>query len=557
MTVKPLLPQATRIEKMSDSVQKKRPFSSIELVVLLKDDKSRDLETILLISGSKFSQRPDFGNSYFQDQVMASSAPKPKRLNRIRRFVKRDLTGRTIGWNTERAKIVWQWIQQDFPQSPVPRRELTDVIDRGLEIYEQFNIQFSYFFSGQDSRGWKEIQKRIERRLHYQSEPLVEAVFGKILDRRVKLLRHFKVQHQGSLFDSSKIQTGRITGYFIRVANFETRSIPQDAFESPCGDLISQLSQESASQSRQVELFGRSGLAEETNPAFDSSVRSDALEDLIDHFWSPANHFAERERLQVLAQLLLGRLSGNPELDARCQSYLSDQIESHSPPDPAQTAQRQKLLLRRQQLQYQIRNHPLDEARVKLKRVEKQLYQLEIRERKRRWKILPKRAEWVEMLDGLVSQPDSARSARLRRERELLRQRVESVKRHWESQKDEGQMLPIFLNVAREGVGQFDLPPRSNEHGLPPEERTRRQKLEELHRRKTKDLLLKLFELRKRLDSSEFPFNSTTTRQVQDGLYDLEDGVRYGILERHGISTALRVYSFRRLRHLLRHRSSK
>jgi hypothetical protein len=148
----------------------------------------------------------------------------------------------------------------------------------GRAVYATFMRAFDRIFSSavEKSRGRAYLRRRLERHFGFVDEAMLEAADDRVRTRRRPLLRSFKRNVQPSLYTTLKVDEDRIDGFFVRVAELESKNISLPPVDGPQNLLKRQvdLNQERGSRGQELALCLRRFYE---SPLFTPEERAEAL----------------------------------------------------------------------------------------------------------------------------------------------------------------------------------------------------------------------------------------------------------------------------------------
>jgi hypothetical protein len=519
---------------------------------------------------------------------MTAGAGKDRDISpRKNRVIQAVLRAQGCGAESERMQTVLQWTVNDLPAPVTPqpgyatgtlrlslRSRLQDAVTIGLWIFDDFNARFVAYFGEDDAEGARSVRWCVRKKLGYSNPRVVDAILDRIRDRRIRLLNHFKAQHQGSLLNGPRFEPGKLEGYFRRVVQLESLKVSPDGFEALLSDIEGPNG--GPLQYDNLRPIGPGSNAE--NDTFDHpAARWGRVTGLLAAFWDESRGFRDQERLQGLAQLLMGEASGNHLLAVRCRAFWEAHHREWNERKMRRAERSGPLFIKKDFLENQLRPsrmhciRPEERRKMEndLKRVETKLLSLQRQAEEDDLKCLPRREDMKGLLQGLVSRPDAARTDRIRKECKLLEGRARAALAALLSERSDNpaasltrladqirtgpKKLPASLAVLARRIQDHlaRRPSPTNSHGLDESERRRRKEDERRWLEEGDHLAAELGDLIRSLETEKLSAPSDLVRAVLGASYDVHDFLVYG-RRRDGVIAALRRLPMRRLWNLLR-----
>ena len=438
--------------------------------------------------------------------------------------------------SSEESCLLREWIQEEGVASAAQEA----LIRTGRDLYLVFNREFTATFYGDDAPGIGFVREVLKRRFGRLSVGLLDAALDRIRDRRLHLLRAFKRKYQPKLSAAWNVEPDLLPQYFRRVASLETLRLPEA--DLPWLNYPLDLNV--------------SGFVSSPRSGGEMSPKSDPapghfLADLLSEWWSRKNGFTRQQQLEGLVSHGLGSHTGSEILEQRVRRFFSERREAWQQNYNRLIARASRLLLKLDRIRSSGQSSNSD-------RIEEQLLgqELELAAKLEKlksaidvhWsKYLPKPAEVNELLRGFdVPCVSSTRFRRIDREIAILRERLEKTFKSVALPDLEFRQVQLVLDL-KEHVGRWPVGARPQ--GEARVSRAQRQTKRKRWKREGERLL-------QRIDTEcnrrTIPPQRITDLRFREFLFVAQDLYQLGIVNRAGISAALRRYSGPRLSNLLR-----
>jgi hypothetical protein len=435
--------------------------------------------------------------------------------------------------------VISCWLERQLTPANAARRceRLGDAVRTGEQVISVFSEEFARFFGDPGTPG-AEGRRHIARGLWifrgYTRPAQVDAVLEHIHGRFEHFLRHAGGRFQPSLFGPLTLDRRRLKGYFIKVALLECRKV---AVVGPPPTAAPAASPTTPAP----RLQGGRGT-------------SKALR-WLDRFWSRDNGFSPAHRMEGLVSILMGSLTGIPELEVRTAEFLQKRAEALREEEEKLGARISRLMDRRDELSFQIALHAGGSRLVQLKRqLEWTEVQLTLCHHRAatlyRDGLLPRPAEVQALLDGYVTNTANTRFGRLRQELAILEKRART-------RPSAPPFPPDILQLAAQVEDHASRrPPPPGQHGIGEPERQRRREALLAWKDQAGALLEKAIQLGARR-AAEGGLPAGPGQRVLEWLTDLEAYLRLGVLQADGVLGALNQFRGWRLAHVLRSASGR
>jgi len=462
-----------------------------------------------------------------------------------------------VEWDSEEARISRQWVAMDILHhvSDLPndwKARQQEAFDFGRYICREFNRPWSAFW-GAGCPGEHQVRRRLHARAPELAEvdlsSLTDAIIERILNKRLHLLDAVYSKYQGSLFAERRFDSQRLPGYFSSVANIESRKVPPLPFRA---ESLHEYIPDKNADGDHSRLFGEEQV--------DQRGFLEEWKGIPVALWRfhNAHRFNEQHRLEAMVSTGLGAFIPDEhyqDVVARCREFLHVNLPFYKKGLGKLAAKASRLFAKLEQMRERLR-FASDFAEAaefweEVERLESRLIRVE-QERRQLFKLLqPKPRKAEQLLGAHVHNLGNTRHDRIRREVELLGNRV---REGWqELSKGHGQAIP---DIAQELMGHIEQhadhrPPSHREHHLAPEERDRRQEGEKNWLEEAKELLRKILEQFRVIDDGASSLPQGLSKDLLRWLADAEDYYELGILGNGALDGLTRRMGWR-LHHLLR-----
>jgi hypothetical protein len=464
-------------------------------------------------------------------------------MSRVSRWeaIQKQMQARGLKLTSEQGRTTAAWLWQELDHAPPKQWDtsLSQVTERALRIFRAFMEEFEAIFLRETSCGEKWVRQFLRNRFGFAAEQAVEAVLNRIRDRRLHLLQAFRHKYQQELFGPWTFNEKRLRGYLKRVAWIESGKAP-----------VAQLRQTIDTDSDTLDSW--------LPPAEDepdlASYHQRAYQ--LAEFWSEAHGFSRAQQLEGLVSLGLGFATDSPILQQRCQHHLEEKYESWNTRWEQLQLRLAQLLERRAHLEGALPRlwdvAEKEAALEELERIRTRLARTRNRIQEHLQRLLPRPHEVQTILQGVVGRTvGTLRFQRIKREIQLLRERVE-----WGTRNLEKQFLAEIPKPLRQLLQDIpahlqDWPPSPRQHGISPQERACRQEAAGCWHARGLEILTRVHrELNKLF--REPPASGKLRLALRNWLSDVQDFYELGVLDRVGVVGGLQSRQGWRLERLLR-----
>jgi hypothetical protein len=493
-----------------------------------------------------------------------------------------------VRWQDEPDRLLSFWlvlqVLDDANPSPADwSTRLDDAVALGRDIWTDFDRQFREFFEAEYSIGKLRVRQRVSvalsRRTETDRECVVEAIIERIWKKKRHLLCSLYSRYQRTLFEPRQIDSAGLPGYFMCVADTESRN--RDILPPPAGPILTDIGpghddeDDGGCSSDAAQSDG--GNAEDDGRVADRRWVPDAL----DKFYCAENGFKERHRLEGMVSAGLGaflRDPYKPDIVERAREIVRLNLPAHEDKRKRLIEESSRLLSKldaaREKRSFAASLAEVEADNEDIWRLEERLIRLQDDLRQLPDRFRPTLGEAKIILGPHVVNVGNTRNERLRLERELLENRIGRGWRRVLGAYEEdsrasakGALLGgatkaaivCVRNIATELQRQIAehivrgcglKSPRKN--GLTDEERHRRQNEEDRWLADGSGLLDKTRETTRVVDQEAVSFPERLRTDLLRWLADAEDYCELGVPRRQGILRGLTCRSQWRLRHLLR-----
>jgi hypothetical protein len=455
-------------------------------------------------------------------------------------LLRQRLVEQGVDLSTEAGQTVLRWLERDLKETTLTdwQARLPEAAQLALAVYWDFMKEYNAFYEESDGKGPLYVARALRARVGQVDPHMSEAVLDRIRNRRVHLLDSFRKKYQPSLFAPRAVDAGKVRGYLIRVAGFESLHVPT-------GDLPWGVG-------RTIDL---AALAEPTLPTPEpESPDPRRLAEAMRSFWDRTHGFTAEQRLEGLTSLGLGFLTGVPEVEERCRDLLRKKLPVWEETTANLRRRASQWLARLEETQRLVATSADAAERERLSerlaRIEDRLTRMRARLARQPSRLRPRAAEVQMALDGYVANVGNTRFRRIGREIALFEDRVRTGGRTLT--RALGDRLPrdVVQLIGNVEAHLTSTPASPRAHGLRESERTERLRQEEIWRQRAGALLGEIRGHFRLLFG--FPLNTDVNEPILNWLADAEDLYEFGLLQRKGVIAGLGRRHGWRLERLLR-----